>query len=436
MMLPILLILFAMLLTQKEKIEVHFSPRVLEKLQVDSDQFSTKIRNVFYFLMLLFMIIALAGPVIEKGSAKTDVKNDTVYVALGLDAGVEKSTKALIKTLEKLDRLKVGVVVYAEESYLLSPPTSDYSFIRSQLNDLPSFGGALDTYRLMDALKKLWEPEKRKQLIILVDEKARFKLAQYQQELQKSVDTLYIVSREDILVDRLNRLSSQVEVAEKPIYFYLFVIPIGLSMLMFILASSSFHRGEKYYLPQLLLLSMLFFSEKAEAGYLDYRELERAAQFYDDRMFSSSAKVFERYGLQYESKEAIYNAANCFYKMGDYKRAVALYRSIHFVDPLSNQMLYHNLGNALVRLHDMERLREAEKAYRKSLKYRYDQETAENLEAVSSYLNRIKRESVTSTMDAHTSQKYQKETVQKENTKSALLTPEDKSKVHLYKILP
>ena len=295
MMLPILVILFGMLLTQKEKVEAHFSPRILEKLQVDSDQFSTKTRNFFYFLMLFLMIIALAGPVVEKGSVKLDVKNDTVYVALGLDKGAEKSKKALIETLKKLDGLKVGVIVYAEASYLLSAPTSDYRFIRSQVKDLRSFSGTLDTDRLMEALQRLWEPDKSKQLVIFVGKEELKRLSKHQLELAGTIDTLYIVTTQDTLSNRLHVLSSQMEVAEKPIYMYLFVIPIGFSMLMFILASSSFHRGEKYYLPQLLFLSMLLFSEKSEAGLLDYQELDRAAHFYDDAMFSSSAKVFKHY---------------------------------------------------------------------------------------------------------------------------------------------
>ena len=436
MMLPILVILFGMLLTQKEKVEAHFSPRILEKLQVDSDQFSTKTRNFFYFLMLLFMIISLAGPVVEKGSAKIDVKNDTVYVALGLDEGAEKSKEALIKTLEDLDRLKVGVIVYAEESYLLSPPTSDYSFLRSQMKELRFSSGALDTQRLMKAVATLWEPEKRKQLVILVDEKEAKRLSKYQSEIRGTIDTLYIVTTQDTLSNRLHALSSQVEVAEKPIYVYLFAIPIGFAMLMFILASSSFHRGEKYYLPQVLLLGILLFSEKAEAGFLDYQVLDRAVHFYDDTKFRSSAKVFENYGLKYESKEAIYNAANSYYKMGDYKRAVALYRSIHFVDRVSNHMLYHNLSNALVQLHDVVYLREAGTAYRKSLKYQYDQETNENLEAVSNYLNSIKGKNVTRVLNAYIDQKHKSVTLQNKKTENAFLAPENRAKVHLYKILP
>ena len=64
LMLPVLLILFGLLLTQSDQQELVFSPESLAKLRVDVNQLSAKTRNLFYFLMFLFIILALAGPVI------------------------------------------------------------------------------------------------------------------------------------------------------------------------------------------------------------------------------------------------------------------------------------------------------------------------------------------------------------------------------------
>ena len=84
LMLPVLLILFGLLLTQSDAQELIFAPESLAKLRVDTDQLSAKVRNLFYFLMFLFIILALAGPVIEKGSAKVKVKDDLFFVALDI----------------------------------------------------------------------------------------------------------------------------------------------------------------------------------------------------------------------------------------------------------------------------------------------------------------------------------------------------------------
>lgn len=57
MMLPLLFLLFGLLLTQREAEEAFFSPRVLAKLRVDTNRLSAKVRNFFYFLMFIFIIL-------------------------------------------------------------------------------------------------------------------------------------------------------------------------------------------------------------------------------------------------------------------------------------------------------------------------------------------------------------------------------------------
>ncbi|MCJ7765457.1 MAG: VWA domain-containing protein, partial [Thiovulaceae bacterium] len=84
MMLPVLLLLFALLLTQSEGQEQLFSPQVLAKLRVDTKGVSAWVRNLLYFLMFLFIILALAGPVIERGEAEVNVKGDLFFVALDI----------------------------------------------------------------------------------------------------------------------------------------------------------------------------------------------------------------------------------------------------------------------------------------------------------------------------------------------------------------
>ena len=51
MMLPLLLILFGMLTTQADLKTQIFSAEILAKLRVESDQFSTRTRNLFFLFM-------------------------------------------------------------------------------------------------------------------------------------------------------------------------------------------------------------------------------------------------------------------------------------------------------------------------------------------------------------------------------------------------
>ena len=125
LMLPALIILFALLLTQREVQEQFFSSRVLAKLRVDTKRLSARVRNVFYFLMFLFIILALAAPVIEKGEAEVKVKGDLFFVALDLSDSMRckdvypsrlQVAKQKLLALLKQDRNdRIGLIAFAAD---------------------------------------------------------------------------------------------------------------------------------------------------------------------------------------------------------------------------------------------------------------------------------------------------------------------------------
>ena len=197
--------------------------------------------------------------------------------------------------------------------------------------------------------------------------------------MQRGVFHIDVVAKAQETAEHLLEYSLKKEEIQRPIYFQLFAIPIGFAMLMFIIASSSFYRGEKYYVPAVILCLYLGSPTPAAASLFDYEVLEAAQRDYELKAYTQSARAYEAYALSHESREAAYNAANGYYRSGAYKRAVALYRSIHFVVDEKNHELSFNLGNALVRLSTLQAFQEAETAYKKALRFKNDQETRENL---------------------------------------------------------
>jgi len=175
----------------------------------------------------------------------------------------------------------------------------------------------------------------------------------------------------------------EIENGVQKIYFHVFIIPIALAMLMLLIATSSFRRGEKYYLPALLAAVLMFAQPvQLKAEFFGFSTLERAKEAYASADYRASSREFKGYALKNKSAEAVYNAANSYYKMGRYETAAGLYASIYFAQAEKNHQLYHNLGNALAKLGDRQHLFEAAEAYKQALTFSEDQETRENLELV------------------------------------------------------
>jgi len=83
-MLPPLLILFSLLITQKEVQEQFFSSDILEKLRVGANTLPLKIRNVLFLLIGILMILALAQPVIKDGVVQVKAKSADILMAIDI----------------------------------------------------------------------------------------------------------------------------------------------------------------------------------------------------------------------------------------------------------------------------------------------------------------------------------------------------------------
>ncbi len=456
MMLPVLIVLFALLLTQSEVQEQFFSSKVLEKLRVDTNRLSSRVRNLFYFLMFLFMILALAGPVIEKGVAKVQVKGDAFFIGLDISASMlcddvypsrlERSKLILMELLQDARSSRIGLLAFAKESYLLSPPTLDHQSLVFFLKGLQSTHiseQGTNILTLLKAADRLFAENETKKLLIVSDGGDKQDFSREIAFVKERGIQVYILGvatdrgsplnepgssglrkdgKGDVVISRFNRAisrlaeesggtfviieSSEMKALlqkisgdklnslekEQPIYFHLFVFFIGMAMLMLLIATSSFGKGERYHLPALLFFAVsLAQPSLLKAGLLDFRSLDEAKEAYEKEAFRASVKGYHRYGIEHKSAEAIYNEANALYRLGRYEKAIGLYSSIHFVEAQKNHLLYHNLGNALAKLGDEEHLKKAVEAYTKALRFQDDHESRENLAMVEALLQKEKK---------------------------------------------
>ncbi len=181
-MLPLILILFGLLLTQKEMHATFFSKEVMQKLRVSSKTLTLKARNALFFLIAVLMTIALAGPVIKDGKIEITAKSADIMIALDIsdsmlatDVYPNRLKLAKQKALELL-RLapneRIGVIAFAKNSYLVSPLSFDHdavAFLLKKLDTNSITEQGTDFMSMLHVVDKSIKKDSKKYLLILSD---------------------------------------------------------------------------------------------------------------------------------------------------------------------------------------------------------------------------------------------------------------------------
>ncbi len=181
-MLPPFVVLFALLLTQKESHEHFFSQEVMDKLRVHANTLTLKARNALFFLMGLLMILALAQPVIKEGFIEVKAKSADILIALDISDSMlaqdiypnrlEAAKQKALELIQLAPNERIGVMAFAKNSYLVSPLSFDHSVVRfllSQLNTDSITEKGTGFLNLLDVVEKSIENEGKKYLLILSD---------------------------------------------------------------------------------------------------------------------------------------------------------------------------------------------------------------------------------------------------------------------------
>jgi len=181
-MLPVLVLLFTLLIMQKESIEHYFSDDVMDKLRVNSNSLTLKARNALFFLTGVLMILALAEPVLEGGKVKVKSTSADILIALDIsdsmlagDVYPNRLESAKKKALELLDRStkdRVGVIAFAKNSYLVSPISFDsktVAFLLSKLDTSSITQKGTNFLTMLGTVAKTNTNTDKKYLLILSD---------------------------------------------------------------------------------------------------------------------------------------------------------------------------------------------------------------------------------------------------------------------------
>ena len=153
---PIMIVVFLLVLWWKKNTQRKFSDiALLQKLAPNSSTFKSILKLVLFLLGIAFLIISLVNPKI--GTKLKTVKREGVDVVFALDVSksmlaediapnrLEKAKQIISKTIDKLGSDRVGIIIYAGNSYPLLPITTDHAaanmFLQNANPDMVSSQG-------------------------------------------------------------------------------------------------------------------------------------------------------------------------------------------------------------------------------------------------------------------------------------------------------
>ncbi len=459
MLIPLVL-LFILLITSKSTIEKYFSKEILEKLKVNKKCMSKKNRNIIYFFVLICFIISLARPVMNK--KEHEVKQNLIPIVIALDVSksmlvediypsrIEMAKKKLQNIIEKSMNSTIGIVLFAKDSFILSPVTEDFislKYIVDNIDTNLNFVNGSNIFSILEATKYMLEDFKVKNLVILSDggneddyeEELSFakendiviySIGIATQEgapipnkngfvtdsngnivtlkLNESIKKLSLKSgggyidfsldNTDVtsIINRINQQSKKEELNVQKIKTYteLFYYPLALALFLLLLALSSFPkvfiRKKENRLQSVLFVFFIAYQVsnpiQTYAFTFNFENIEKAEQAYKNKEYS---KASQNYREVNPNSEVFYNLGNSLYKEKKYEDAIKAYSKVVTENKgLEAQKLY-NIGNSYVQVNKLEKAKEF---YEKSLKIKDDKDAKENLELVNKELEKRKKQ--------------------------------------------
>jgi Ca-activated chloride channel family protein len=182
---PVIVVLFLLVLWWKKRTQRKFSnPILLEKLAPNASIFKSILKFIFLLLGLSFLILSLVNP--KMGTKLKTVKREGVDVVFALDVSksmlaediapnrLEKSKQIISKIIDKLGSDRVGIIIYAGNSYPLLPITTDHAaakmFLQNANPDLVSSQGTAITEALELAKTYYNNDEQTNRFLIIISD--------------------------------------------------------------------------------------------------------------------------------------------------------------------------------------------------------------------------------------------------------------------------
>ena len=184
-LIPILLLFLLLFLKWRKKNLLNFSSKNLEENTLKNKSvFREKLKYLFQFTGILFLIIGLTNPQI--GTNLEEVKREGIEIVIAIDLSnsmlcedikpnrLLRSKQAINKLIDNLEGDRIGIVIFAGESHTQLPITSDYSAAKMFLSTINTKSintqGTNISGAIQQSMKSFnFENEYNKSIIIITD---------------------------------------------------------------------------------------------------------------------------------------------------------------------------------------------------------------------------------------------------------------------------
>lgn len=350
-----------------------------------------------YILTSLFIIVALARPVIEQEPIESKQILSDVIIGVDLSFSMQGSdlkptrlvfAKEMLKKLvEMQQQSRFGVLGFTTNAIVLSPLTEDKELL------LHLFGSLDENYiitqgsSIMSALKLSRKMSNSKTATVVLFSDGADELSYEAESIfakenslvvnifmtaSASGSTLRLKSGEllkdelgDIVVSRQNSASKEICDATGGVYTKDFD-----DLLEALDAQRSKDKESKTTIMRNLELFYYFVALAIITFLVSVTTLKRYV-----------VAFFLLFGVHLSASQNMefFNKATEFYRSGKYESALQNFEMVKSGDAETKSIIYYNIGNSLVRLQQFEKAREA---YIKSLTLMYSKEADENLEFI------------------------------------------------------
>jgi Ca-activated chloride channel family protein len=358
------------------------------------------------------------------------------------------SKQKIIDFLKVNSKERVGVIAFAKNSYLVSPLSFDHDAVRFLLSSLNTDSITEKGTNIMSLLEVVSNSSQKSQKHLLIlsdggDNESFEDEINYAKENNIIVFVLAVGSKKgapiklengefikyngDIIISKLNQNISSLatktggvyiesvnsdadikamineikakteakELKSQKVqkYIHLFYYPLGLALMILLIATSSMSKRVGINVPPVFVLAVLMFSSPdLKASLFDFMKLDDAKQAYESGNYKEASKLYSEHGYDANSAEAHFNAGNAYYKNKDYDKAIKAYENSK---PNTNDLLankYANMGNSYAKKGTKNDLQKAKESYEKSLELKDDNNVKENLEEVKKALEKQKQQ--------------------------------------------
>ncbi len=391
--------------------------------------YTTTLRSKTHIVILIFLLFALAAPYSTTQYTKQPIQTKELIIALDIsysmrakDLSPDRYTYAL-ETIRALLEQEPGshitLVAFTTNPLLLSPPTTDHPLILTALNSLRLENVLTKGTSLLHLFNFLSQMHPQdKELILLSDGGEEQNLDLLLAAVQKNqihLNILALGSKQgatipdaqgkalkdkegNLVISRINPLLETLARKSEGNYF----LPAGTpqqsaSMISKTLQDTSNtirketrHTHEWHSIPltialilfflihtrwiKWVILIVTFLGISAEASPLDLHYLDSAYSSYKVHAYTKTLDALQK--IKHPSLQSTLALAKTYYKLGDYKRAILIYQSIHSMHPKVKQQIYYELGNSYARI---GRYNKAKMYYTKALQLGKDGDALHNL---------------------------------------------------------